>query len=281
MEDDAKTVARKIRTRGEDQSSIPPLHKGTLWKLNTVGDPNANEHWLKRDMWIAAIGSFCYYEDKRLVCMDQGKVSRAVVSEIPKSCKGFAFELKIPAKDDKPDEVGRFACDAESEWKAWQKAITSVATLEIDAGSMRVDAGFIKDLRAFKMTVKNRRKAIADNEKAKFEPAFKAMLWKVKQDGDRTKEPDWFEREMWIAKNGSLVYYSKKEEKNLVYYTPEDLARASIKKIPDADSFKPFTFQVCLATHDGIEFTPGEFAAVSAEGQQIWIQEFGKLAINA
>merc|ERR1711865_995822 len=32
MEDDAKTVARKIRTRGEDQSSIPPLHKGTLWK---------------------------------------------------------------------------------------------------------------------------------------------------------------------------------------------------------------------------------------------------------
>ena len=34
---------------------------------------------------------------------------------------------------------------------------------------------------------------------------YKATLWKVKAAGDRMKEDDWFQRDMWLAKNGSLV----------------------------------------------------------------------------
>ena len=55
-----------------------------------------------------------------------------------------------------------------------------------------------------------------------FEPVFKATLWKLKTDGDRLKEADWFEREMWLAKNGCLVYWSKRDEQELVYYTAQE-----------------------------------------------------------
>jgi len=281
MDDGGIAPPRKPRTRGEDNSNKAPLHKATIWKLNTDGDVKEQTHWLKRDMWVAANGSFCYFslkEDKRLVYMDQGKVGRAVITDIGMSCKGFAFELKIPSKDDKAAEVGKFACDTEGECTAWKDAILGVATMEDIPGTMRFGDSMVEQLLAYRLAIKNRRKGIPDNEKAKFEPVFKAVLWKVKQDGDRMIEPDWFEREMWISKNSSLVYFSKKEDKNLVYYSAEDLTRATIQKLEASESFRPHSFLVNLAPHDGIEFAPGEFAAASEEAQTRWIQEFAKVS---
>merc|ERR1712079_352324 len=111
------------------------------------------------------------------------------------------------------------------------------------------------DLQAFKMTVKNRRQHIADDNKDQFGPLFKAKLWKLKGDGDSMKEEDWFEREMWIAKNGSLVYYSPKEQEDLVYYTAADVARAKIVAVKDGLAVKRFAFQVQLPPNGDIEFT--------------------------
>lgn len=44
---------------------------------------------------------------------------------------------------------------------------------------------------------------VGEDAKDQFAPLFKAKLWKVKAEGDRKKADDWFEREMWIAKNGA------------------------------------------------------------------------------
>jgi hypothetical protein len=79
-----------------------------------------------------------------------------------------------------------------------------------------------------------------------FAPLFKAKLWKLKADGDRKNPEDWFEREMWIAKNGSMVYYSPKEDRELVYYTSADVARATVTAINDGETCRTFVFQVQL-----------------------------------
>merc|ERR1719254_339203 len=90
----------------------------------------------------------------------------------------------------------------------------------------------------FRLNIKNRRLKIDHLSSGHmFEPAFKAVLWKVKAEGDRMKEEDWFEREMWIAKNGSLVYWSKKEDRELVYYTGHDISLATFIRIPNHETF--------------------------------------------
>merc|ERR1712217_89571 len=87
---------------------------------------------------------------------------------------------------------------------------------------------------------------------------------------------DWRERDMWLAKNGSLVYWSEREERELVYYTQQDVATASLAEIPEDRSARPWAFQVSLASVNGIEFTPGEFAAESEETRERWMEAFEK-----
>merc|ERR1711948_97584 len=130
----------------------------------------------------------------------------------------------------------------------------------------------------FRLNIRNRRLKV-DKEIAgdKFEPVFKATLWKVKADGDRMIDDHWFEREMWIAKNGSLVYWSKKEERDLVYYTPEDIEKAKLVLIDNAKSARQWTFQIQLKYSGDIEFAPGEFAATSEASRKEWINEFKKV----
>merc|ERR1719454_1018001 len=113
---------------------------------------------------------------------------------------------------------------------------------------------------------------VDQDAKDQFAPVFKEKLWKLKAEGDKKKESDWFEREMWIGKNGSLVYYSKKEERDLVYYTAADLSRATYSNVPCNESCKPHTFLVHLAEADGVAFAPGEFAANSEEIKAQWIE---------
>merc|ERR1712032_914391 len=79
----------------------------------------------------------------------------------------------------------------------------------------------------------------SDEEKDLQASVFKANLWMLSAQGDRTKKEDWFEREVWLGKNGSLVYYSEKEEADVVYYTAGQIAAAKISGLTEGDSHFP------------------------------------------
>merc|ERR1712176_1394454 len=104
--------------------------------------------------------------------------------------------------------------------------------------------------------MKNRRLTVCEETRDEFMPVFKSKLWKLKANTDPGQSENWFERDMWISQNGSLVYFSVKEDRDLIYYTPSDLASASFVELDGADSCKPWGFHVILPAEDGVEFTP-------------------------
>mmetsp|Transcript_46571 Transcript_46571/g.73603 ORF Transcript_46571/g.73603 Transcript_46571/m.73603 type:complete len:144 (+) Transcript_46571:2-433(+) len=141
---------------------------------------------------------------------------------------------------------------------------------------MRLGASVALDLNTFRSEVKNRRMKIENDYEHHFEPIFKDVLWKVRAGGDRMSAADWFQREAWLSRNGSLVYWSVREHRELVYYSSADIHRAQIVNLDNGASFKPWSFQVKLPIDDGMEIAPGEFAAESEEMRNRWIQEFEK-----
>jgi hypothetical protein len=277
MTEKPEDIARTNRARAEDTSNTAPLHKGTLWKLNTGGDVKDPAHWLKRDMWLSQAGSLCYFsvkENKRLVLVDGAKLHNSKISKCDGGAKQNAFKLEYKGEDDDGEyEVAVFACETAEEYKTWNIKIKGAGRMDLPTMKL---GGDIHDLRKFIITVKNRRQKVDDEDTDAFKPVFKQKLWKLKAEGDRKKAEDWFEREMWIAKNGSLVYFSKKEERDLVYYTSADLLRATYTKAPAKDSNKQFSFLVHLPKNGDVEFAPGEFAADTAELRDQWIEEFKK-----
>ncbi|CAE7677317.1 Pak4 [Symbiodinium sp. CCMP2456] len=273
-------VVRQARQRFEDTSSKAPLYKGTLWKLNTDGKAEDATHWLKRDMWVACDGSLCYFsikENKRLVLLDGIKISGAKVTTLPNAAREFAFRLDCVNSDDHEKDISMcFSAESEQEYQKWRSLLSQASNLEGAMQTIRLGGAVADELKQFRLAVKNRRMKVGEDTKDQFAPIFKAKLWKVKAEGDRKKVDDWFEREMWIAKNGSLVYWSKKEDRELVYYTANDIAQAKFVLIDNEDTFHPWAFQVQLASSGGIEFAPGEFAAESEASRDRWISELAQ-----
>lgn len=279
--DDNEQLKLYQRTRIEDTTNMAPLFQGTLWKLNSNGDPQDPSHWLKRDMWIAANGSLAYFslkDGKRLVLFDGSKLGGAIVEQFTDTAKPYAFKVRTKSeKDDLQYDETAFACDSEQEYVEWTSRLRSTAVLDV-MPRVRLGQGLADDLKVFKLNVKNRRLKADGEEEAAPASAFKGVLWKVKADGDATLEDHWFEREMWIARNGSLVYFSKKEDRNLIYYTADDLANATYSEIPDEDSCRPWAFRIQLKGSKDIEFSPGEFAASNRSQRDDWMRELRKCA---
>eukprot|EP00439_Symbiodinium_sp_Y106_P075182 s275_g14.t2 len=275
-----RKVVRQARQRFEDTSSKAPLYKGTLWKLNTDGKAEDATHWLKRDMWVACDGSLCYFsikENKRLVLLDGIKISGAKVTTLPNAAREFAFQLDCVNSDDHEKDISMcFSAESEQEYQKWRSLLSQASNLEGAMQTIRLGGAVADELKQFRLAVKNRRMKVGEDTKDQFAPIFKAKLWKVKAEGDRKKVDDWFEREMWIAKNGSLVYWSKKEDRELVYYTANDIAQAKFVLIDNEDTFHPWAFHVQLASSGGIEFAPGEFAAESEASRDRWISELAQ-----
>ncbi|CAE8627658.1 unnamed protein product [Polarella glacialis] len=275
-----EVVERKVRNRLEDLSSNAPVHQGTLWKLNNNGKIEDATHWLKRDMWVACNGSLCYFsikENRRLVLVDASRLVAAKIEACEQSAYEFSFQISATSDEHESDINLVFAAESAEEFQKWTSSLTSVANMDAVMQTMRLGGEMAAELKTFRLTVKNRRMKVIDDEKDQFAAIFKAKLWKVKAEGDRTKEGDWFEREMWISKNGSLVYWSKKEDRDLIYYTSDDMARARFTLIPKEASFKPWAFQVQLPPNGDVEFAPGEFAAETEAMRECWLEEFNKL----
>jgi len=278
----SEEVIRAHRARPEDDSKSAPLYKGTLWKLNTGADPKTPANWLKRDMWLAQQGSLCYFstkENKRLVLIDGAKLADAEIKPFDDAVlvegKKPAFSVKCAGEQEDKNDLIVLAVNSQEEYEAWTERLKGSARMDIPTMQL---GGHVAELRKFVVSVKNKRMKVDEEQKDQFAPVFKEKLWKLKAEGDKLKPEDWFEREMWISKNGSLVYYSKKEERDLVYYTSADLLRATYSNVPPAESEKPFTFLVHLPPVDGVEFAPGEFAANSEELRTKWIEEFKNVA---
>merc|ERR1712187_173033 len=107
-----------------------------------------------------------------------------------------------------------------------------------------------------------------------YEPIFRTVLWKLMQGADGRKKERWFAREMWISINFNFVYYSVRDEMDLIYYSNQDLERATIVRLPAGDMLMPWAFQLVIPPQGGVVFAPGVFAAVSEEARERWIQEF-------
>mmetsp|Transcript_50678 Transcript_50678/g.151619 ORF Transcript_50678/g.151619 Transcript_50678/m.151619 type:complete len:686 (-) Transcript_50678:131-2188(-) len=267
------------RHRPEDESTATPLHKGILWKLNSNGNPTQADHWIRRDMWIAQNHSLCYYsvkEDRRLVLIDAGKLTRSQCDKEDDSstARSFAFTIKCDEESGGKSEKYMLAAESKQELDAWMKVLQNARRMDMIV-TYRLGEGIAEGLRVF---VKNRRKKVEEESEA-WQPVFKAKLWKLKGDGDRTKPDDWFERDMWITKNGSLVYYSPKEQTDLVYYTSADVGRSHLVKLKEGEACRSFVFQMVMPSVNGVEFAPGEFAAESEELRKQWMEQLGHFTV--
>lgn len=271
-----------VKRLGEDRTAGEPILKGVLWKLNNGENPKDNTQWLKRDIWISRDGSLCYFSvttSRRLIIADTKQLLNSEINPVLDPPKPFSFEIRMK-NDSAPEDIILFACDSEQELGTWVEQLKDAPTMH-HLPTMKLGDDLAKDLVTFKLTVKNRRIRVDEDAKDQFAPVHKGHLWKVKAEGDRMKKDDWFEREMWIAVNGSFVYWSKKEERDLVYYTAEDLANASYAKVSDSESFRPWTFQVRLPAKNGVEFSPGEFAALSEDELEHWLTAFRTCTIKS
>jgi len=270
------------RIRVQDDSSGQPVHKGTVWKLNTEGDPADLNQWIKRDMWLAQNRSLCYYsvkENKRLVLIDGERLRDANIEVKEGFAKEFAVEIKSTATaEDRKFPKTVLGFDTQEDLNEWIDKTMRVGKLDAMM-TFFLGAKMAEDIQAFKLAVHNRRLKV-ETGKDGFEVTFKEKLWKLRAQGDKTKEEDWFLRDMWITTNGSLVYYSPKEERDLVYYTCSDIAHAKVVPCEDTTGhIHPCGFTVHLQSteENGVEFDPGEFAAENAETQQKWIEELTKI----
>jgi len=261
--------------RRKSDHSLSKMHHGTLWKLNTGKDPRNEKEWLQRDMWIADNGSLCYFsqkDHKRLVLIDMESLKNSAIEPLDGAAKENAIMITVNGTADHGDDGGKVFVVAATSAEDSEKWLTNLRAATVDAmPSMKLGEGYAEEMK--QLSVKNRRLKVDTDYKQQYEPIFKATLWKVKAAGDRMLEEHWFQREVWLSRNGSLVYWSHKEHRELVYYTTEDIARAEIKIMPNDSSCKPWAFQVCVAAQDGVEFAPGEFAAESREMRDRWIKE--------
>jgi len=260
--------------RRQDTSEQATLH-GLLWKLNAGADANDASKWLQRDMWISTNASLCYFSQKerrRLVLLDQSEFAVATIKPFEGGAKPNAFQIEV-GQDQDEKEVVILACSDAPDRKIWLEALQRLTNVMMP--TMVLNAALIKELKQHKLSIKNRRmnvQELSQGLKGNFKAAHRSILWKLKSNGDSMNDDHWFERDMWIANNGSLCYYSKKEKKELVYYTGEDVARASISATPAGAAVKPHAFQVHLAPVDDLEFLPGEFAAPSAALRSEWMR---------
>jgi hypothetical protein len=252
------------------------MHTGTLWKLDHNKDATKKASWKLRDMWVSNNGSLCYYsqlENKRLVLLDSHTLFGAEI--VPKA--ECAHEHAWQIKTHREDKEFIFAAQTAEENEKWLHFLRM--SIECDGvPSMKLGDSVQQHLTAHRLSVRNRRLKIKrEKTPAEYDAVFKAKIFKVKAAGDRMHAKDWVEREAWFSRNGSLVYYSQREKHELLYYTRADVERATIVKIENEASFKPWAWEVRLQAADGLEFAPGEFAAESEAMRDQWIAEFAKV----
>lgn len=133
--------------------------------------------------------------------------------------------------------------------------------------------------RLAKIKMRNRRRHSGCG--ALWEPVFSGKLQKLKQEGNIMEASHWFHRDFFISANGSLLYRSVRDSGDapLVYYTDTDLQVAVVRKVPQAESAMPWTFEVALLGGD--ELAIGAFSAPSEIERDQWIRQLSQFRASA
>merc|ERR1712048_296941 len=97
---------------------------------------------------------------------------------------------------------------------------------------------------------------------------YKGTLWKLNVDGNPNDAGHWYERDMWIANNGSLCYFSQRENKRLVLIDQHHLAHAEITKYDGG--VKDNAFQVKMKHDHDEDFDLAIFAGKSPDDYNAW-----------
>jgi len=229
----------------------------------------------------------CYFSQKRgerLVLLDVKHLARAKLGK-PKVASNWprqhVMKIEIGNTDDEEDEGATqmqplyFAAENQADLNTWANIIGKVIAnpdkyTNLDTKLM-VSAGLLEDFRNFKIQVRNRREKIDRTTHLQYQPVFERELWKLNSDGNTMEEKDWTLRKMWLAKNGAFCYFSVKENKELMYYRPDDIRYVKYRKLSDSESCKKHAFELTLKAADGVEYAPGVFAAESEEVMSIFL----------
>jgi len=267
-------IVRDIRGRTEDHSS-KVLHQGTLWKLNHHGDPMNASDWLQRDMWVNQNRSLCYFsqkEGKRLVLCDSSVLHGATISGFTGGARDHAFQIRVASDDkDAPDDLHIFASTSLEECAAWSKVLQRA----VDPNAELVRDISIQELLRFRLKVRNHRKVIDHSARDQFEPFFKGQLWKLKTEGDPSIESDWLYRDVWLSKNGSLVYWSQKEDRELIYLSSAEVVRVSVTRLKKGEhAAREWAFKLDLPPKKDLEFSPSFWATDTHEQREHWFKAF-------
>lgn len=276
---DVLTMKKRRERAREPASQKPAVLKGCLHKLNSDSDPKDPDNWLKRDMWLSHNGSLCYFSpkyQKRLVYIESNVLMCAEVNRIRDCAMEHAFSLKLSNSDEGEYETVYLACETAQDLDVWMEKLEKCSHFGYnDVQTLRFSAGLVADFRKFQLQVRNRRENVGEEEVA-FQPTHQDDLYKLNQDGDPLQEDCWTLRTMWIAKNGSLCYESKKETKKLQYFTAQDMERVTFTALAADKACHKFAFQLQLPPADGLEYAPAYFAATSQEALDAWTKLFQK-----
>merc|ERR1719163_672137 len=77
---------------------------------------------------------------------------------------------------------------------------------------------------------------------------YKGKLWKLNSGSDPIVAKNWLIRDMWIADNGSLCYFSQREDKRLVMFDGHQMHDGEITKLTGLA--KPHAFQLTIHSSD-------------------------------
>merc|ERR1719265_634519 len=261
------------------------LHQGILLKLNTGSDPSVFANWLQRDMWISSKGHLCYFsqkEFKRLVLLDVLKLHNCVISDyffqVPDlAWHGFQIEVKC---QDEPSHVHAFACASVEEREGWKSVLNHVSAGEIQQCLSKGTLA-LHEVLHLKLHVQNHRTPVKHDAGGGFEPFLKGYLWKLKAEGDPHDDKHWLHRHMWLSKNGSFVYWSEKEDRDLVCRTSSEICRASVRKVSKKDTCKLWAIALISPPNGDLEFAPSLFAADSMDERDRWLEAFSKFTCFA
>eukprot|EP00927_Polykrikos_kofoidii_P065043 TRINITY_DN6083_c0_g1_i2.p1 TRINITY_DN6083_c0_g1~~TRINITY_DN6083_c0_g1_i2.p1 ORF type:complete len:646 (+),score=116.77 TRINITY_DN6083_c0_g1_i2:65-2002(+) len=264
----------RIHRKRPPDVSTGSVFEGTLFKLSTGKDPQDRQSWLPRDFYISDQGNFCYWSlqtNTRLVVLDGHRAQDAEIVRVADSVRGPTLEVRVPdLEGGGAPHVVALACESEEDLEKWIHQLGQLSLRVMQ--SIHMGKGMAKELRKFRVTVKNRR-LTPSSETKQNEQILRSKLWKVKTGGNRHNPEDWLERDMWLTANGNLVYHSKRDDRDLMYFTAEDLAHAKVSKIVSTDSAHAYTFQVTLQSQKDVEYSPSEFAAETEELREEWLKE--------